>query len=678
MTSSLSYRPEIDGLRCLAVIPVIFFHISDQLMANGYLGVDVFFVISGFLITRILLRESNEGSLSLLKFWKRRIHRILPLAAFVILATSVVHAALFYQPDLKMLQADKWAALLSYMNIHLWLDVVSYWDRLFEHSAYLHYWSLAVEEQYYLLYPFFFLFIHKVRAFPVILAITLGSLALYLTTFNSHPSASFYLLPHRAWELGFGCLLALYDAKKRLPANAWVTAAGLGLILFAYGLPKSVSDLGLQNLLAVVGALLAIAGGSNRISDWTLKNPVVTYLGRISYSLYLWHWPVIVTLTFLEEQHGITTGITSVLGASLLLSIASYHLIETPCRRKKTGTGLILGFVALVGLYMVVEQRYLLKGDYASDHFDPPSWHGLYYDLRPIPDITRDLEPLLYNLQTPAKEAPLDAYQTGGILRIHDAPTPRIVLLGDSHGVMWAKAVDDTSAELSVSTALWTMNGQSPFIEFPISKDQSSEYMSGFEKAAYDQARLDKIKEWKPDIVIIAARWQHITRPKIRPLLDWLAKTETEVLLVESPPPLLEIGDRNFANYAAFIGQSPLDDEPLIWGQFEPKNIQQTRWKLYYFADTYPNVSVLPTADLYLTAEGIRAGTGRTVYYIDDDHLSDAGVAVANERFRSALHSLLKGKKTDFPLVTDKSDATRRTRAIVAFPQPSENPKHRH
>tara|TARA_B110000037_G_scaffold212998_2_gene266726 strand:- start:242390 stop:244414 length:2025 start_codon:yes stop_codon:yes gene_type:complete len=669
MTRSLTYRPEIDGLRCLAVLPVILFHLSDKVMANGYLGVDVFFVISGFLITCILLREAEEGSLSLLKFWKRRIHRILPLAAFVILVTSLVHAALFYHPDLKMLSGDKWAALLSYMNIHLWLDVVSYWDRLFEHSAYLHYWSLAVEEQYYLLYPFFFLFIHKIRAFPVILALSLGSLVLYLLTFNSHSSASFYLLPWRAWELGFGCLLALYDAKRRLSPSAWATLFGLGLIAFAYWLPKSVSDLGLQNLLAVLGSLLAIAGGSNRISNWTLKNPLVTYLGRISYSLYLWHWPVIVTLTFLADQHGIATGIGWVLGASLLLSIASYHLIETPWRRKKNGTTFILGFVAFVGLYMIAEQRFILKGNYAEEHFDQSTWHGLYYDLRPIPDITRDLEPLLYNLDTPAKEAPLDAYREGGILRTYDSAPTRVVLLGDSHGVMWAKAIDDVTKALEISTSLWAMNGQNPFIQFPITEDQSAEYMSGAEKAAYDQSRLDKIKEWNPDIVILAARWQHTTREEAKPLLDWLSDNVKEVLLVESPPPLLKIGDRNFANYAAFIGHKPTDNEELIWATFGLNDLRRTRWKLFNFADNYVNVSVLPTADLYLTPEGILAAADRTVYYLDDDHLTDTGVIQANERFQLAIEALLKGERNAYPIISDKGDSSRRTRAIVAFPE---------
>ncbi|MED5419167.1 MAG: acyltransferase, partial [Verrucomicrobiota bacterium] len=209
--ASLTYRSEIDGLRAVAVLAVVFYHLGPTFLPGGFVGVDVFFVISGFLITSIILRESADRTFTLKNFWMRRIRRLFPALAVVLLATLAAGSLILYQKEWSSLGAQLFAVLILLANFHLHIETGNYWGPTAEDVPLLHTWSLAVEEQFYLLFPLLLLLLLRLGKRSIIPLLSLGALASLahgILVTNTTPSYAFYLLPTRAWELLAGCLLA--------------------------------------------------------------------------------------------------------------------------------------------------------------------------------------------------------------------------------------------------------------------------------------------------------------------------------------------------------------------------------------------------------------------------------------------------------------------------------------
>ena len=294
--ANVGYRLEIDGLRAVAVIPVILFHMGLSWIPGGFIGVDVFFVISGFLITSIIKKELDQGNFSFRDFWARRVRRILPAMIFVTAVTLAVTYFFVFRPDQQAIGKQALAALLSVANIYFWRSAGDYWGSEAEESPFLHAWSLSVEEQFYLFFPVVMWLIFRFRSQWLqgcILTATLGSLALFLWGLPEHRDATFYLLPTRVWELGTGCLLAVsLGHQSPRSSNFGIFAiAGLGMVIASYlFVDKLSAGLG----LGVVGAAMIIAFGQTGLCNKLLSQRSVVHIGKISYSLYLWHWPVLV------------------------------------------------------------------------------------------------------------------------------------------------------------------------------------------------------------------------------------------------------------------------------------------------------------------------------------------------------------------------------------------------
>ncbi len=302
--SQLRYRPDIDGLRALAVLPVIFFHMGLAWMPGGFVGVDVFFVISGYLIASIIARELIAGNFSILNFYVRRIRRIFPALFFVMAAVLVGGVVLFTPSDLNDVGKSAFAATFFASNILFW------WETgYFAASAYstplLHTWSLAIEEQFYILLPMVLMVaaINSAKAWRRmglwVLLLTLLSFLCSAFLTSRWPEAAYYLLPFRAWELGIGAMLAL-DVVPRFKTTLQRNAAGVTGILLLLGaalfLDKSRPFPGVLALLPVIGSALIIQAGRDgeHVIGRLLSLPPVVGIGKMSYSLYLWHWPIIV------------------------------------------------------------------------------------------------------------------------------------------------------------------------------------------------------------------------------------------------------------------------------------------------------------------------------------------------------------------------------------------------
>jgi len=342
IVSELRYRPDIDGLRAVAVLAVVLFHAGISSISGGFVGVDVFFVISGFLITTIIVKEIRRGDFSLTVFYERRIRRILPAFFVVMLFSAVVAYSLLLPQDFENFGKSLVAASLSASNLLFWRES-GYFDSMAELKPLLHTWSLGVEEQFYLFFPLLLMFIarfFKQRWTLWIVLIAFSSLLLSAWGAKHKPSATFYLLPTRAWELALGGLLAM-GAIPAIHQRHWREIEALtGFLLIAWGIgtltPESAFP-GLNALYPCLGAALVIHAGSSgpsmvgHVLSW---HPLVL-IGLISYSLYLWHWPLLVFTKYYLIRPLTTLETSTVVASSFVAAIASWHFVERPFRKHK-------------------------------------------------------------------------------------------------------------------------------------------------------------------------------------------------------------------------------------------------------------------------------------------------------------------------------------------------------
>jgi peptidoglycan/LPS O-acetylase OafA/YrhL len=325
----IQYRPEIDGLRAIAVLAVVAFHAG--IGGAGFVGVDVFFVISGYLITSLLLQEhASTGSIDLLAFYARRVRRIFPAAAVVVVATLCASWVLLDPLAQAQAATSAGAALVFGANVFFQLTTGGYWDGASEEMPLLHLWSLSVEEQFYLLWPALLIFTRSRRT---MLALTLLSFGLAEFWIARGSDAAFFQMPARFWELAIGGLIAASPARA-LPRL--LGPVGVVVTLAACVFPVGHFP-GYGALPAVLGACAVIAAvhGGARIP--LLASRPMVGVGLISYSLYLWHWPL---LALYRATGGEALRLKLVLcGVAVLLAVASYRYVEQPFRKMRFGSG---------------------------------------------------------------------------------------------------------------------------------------------------------------------------------------------------------------------------------------------------------------------------------------------------------------------------------------------------
>lgn len=334
----MQYRREIDGLRAVAVLPVILFHAGFSVFSGGFVGVDVFFVISGYLITSILIAELEQGKFSIARFYERRARRILP-ALFVVMLACLPFAYMWMLPSqLKDFAQSLVAVVFFASNILFWRED-GYFAAAAELKPLLHTWSLAVEEQYYLLFPLFLLLLWRFgrqRVFWSVVAVAVLSLLLAEWGWRNKPSANFYLAPTRAWELLAGSICAFLTVGRAQKSSNVLSAAGLALIVFAiFAYSDSTPFPSVYTLVPVVGTVLVILFAAE--GTWVarlLSLRGFVGIGLISYSAYLWHQPLFAfaRLRSLTEPSHVLMGVLAV--AALLLAWATWRYVEQPFRKR--------------------------------------------------------------------------------------------------------------------------------------------------------------------------------------------------------------------------------------------------------------------------------------------------------------------------------------------------------
>lgn len=347
MSAHLKYRSDIDGLRAIAVLSVVAYHLDHRLAPGGYIGVDIFFVISGYLIGSILIKEFDAGKFSFARFFERRIRRLFPAYFVMALATASVSWFVLMPEAYRQFGQSLFAATIFVSNM-LFYKEAGYFDRTSEEKPLLHTWSLAVEEQFYIIIPALFALIYfflKTRARQAVTWFTIGvtiiSFALSVLALSWDASAVFYLFPFRAWELAIGVMLATGIAPKISSAQLGNAVSGLGAAMIAGSIIFYTSATpfpGLAALLPCLGAALVIYAGEGRVTlvGKALSIKPMVAVGLVSYSMYLWHWPVIVLADqglFTERNLTTTLIMIAMIGVFTYLS---YRFVETPVRKAKS------------------------------------------------------------------------------------------------------------------------------------------------------------------------------------------------------------------------------------------------------------------------------------------------------------------------------------------------------
>lgn len=341
MSDSLKYRPDIDGLRAIAVLAVIFFHLDYPYFKGGYIGVDIFFVISGYLISQIIYLQIKNRKFSFIIFYKKRILRIFPVLFVLIIICLITGYFVLLNEEYLDLGFSSIASALFIPNILYWFKT-GYFEIEAESTPLLHLWSLGVEEQFYILFPLiaFFTLSRFNKSFVLIITITLASVSFYVNIIYTSLDItfSFYMLFSRGWELLAGFLLTLslpYIKNTNKFVIELLSILGIGLIIFSvYYLDTNILFPGYYAMLPVFGSMLIIFSGSfdkQTFIKRVLSNKYIVFIGLISYSLYLWHWPVVVYLRMAYSNLYLNEVILII---SFLLSVISYFFIEQPFRNK--------------------------------------------------------------------------------------------------------------------------------------------------------------------------------------------------------------------------------------------------------------------------------------------------------------------------------------------------------
>ncbi len=453
----MKYRADIDGLRAIAVLAVVFYHLGfTSFFASGYIGVDIFFVISGYLITKIIYKEMLENSFSFLDFYERRIRRIFPVFLFVLLATLLcAHFIAFY--DMRNFIDSLFSALIMGGNFYFWQDL-NYFSLPSHMKPLLHTWSLGVEEQFYLIFPLILLFLVKRKFSPLLVLsiLWLISFGICIMQSNSTADTAFYLLPYRLWELLTGSILAIYgiqgkDLFKNSTQVHLATILAIILLIFSINYLK-VFDASFPSFLPIFACLatslcIAIGNTSANTKNYftkILSFPLLTFIGKISFSLYLWHWVVIVfarEIIFLESHKLPLEQAFSCLAISFALSIFSYFVIEQPIRKKRILTNrkhlfiamfALSAFIALLALAMKEE---IIPSNMSEDTKYYKSIKSGDYEIN-FAEFTFDVPEL----------------KKANILLFGDiSKEPTLFVMGDSHAEMLYFVLDFLAKEHKVS-----------------------------------------------------------------------------------------------------------------------------------------------------------------------------------------------------------------------------------
>ncbi|MES2188894.1 MAG: acyltransferase family protein [Pseudomonadota bacterium] len=546
----MKYRREIDGLRALALLPVILFHAGFQAFGGGYVGVDVFFVISGYLITSIILAEKAAGTFSLRSFYERRARRILP-ALFLVMLVCLPFAWLWLLPsDMKEFSASLVAVSTFSSNVLFWWES-GYFDTAAELKPLLHTWSLAVEEQYYLIFPLLLVLawkLNRTRMMWLLVAVALVSLGLAQKGAYASPAATFYMLHTRIWELLVGALLAFYMARETTGAGklnpqlgSFVSLAGLVMIAWAvlfYG--KGTPYPSLFTLLPVLGAgLVILLASPDNVAGRVLGSRLLVGTGLLSYSAYLWHQPIFAFARRRALDEPGALAFLAMGGLTFGLAYLSWRYVEQPFRKK---SGIASAQALTTGLVCVL----FFWAFAAGSHWDK-GFASRYSQADKAVIVEKKL---------------LDAYVWKRMeeLQLRDftpSGKPKILVIGDSFSGDLVNALSESGLDKNLSLSTFTMSAVcgNLYVDpalIALRRPETKKDCVG--ERRYDNPILkERIKQ--ADYVWLASRWDKWVAEMLPQSIDALEKEFGSKFVI--------FGPKNFGrlNLLNLVGMSPAERE---------------------------------------------------------------------------------------------------------------------
>ncbi|MBP1857325.1 acyltransferase family protein [Rhizobium herbae] len=682
----MNYRREIDGLRSVAVIPVVLFHAGFQLFSGGFIGVDIFFVISGYLITSIIIAERDRGVFSLLKFYERRARRILPVLFFVLLCCLPFAWVWMLPAQMASFARSIIAVCLFGSNFLFWHESGGYFAAASEEQPLLHTWSLAVEEQYYMLFPLFVMLMWRFGRHALIGAIAAVALAsLLLAQYGSvnFTTANFYLPNTRAWELLAGSLCAFLLAGGRQYSSNILSLTGLAIIVFSiFAYDEATPFPSLYALVPVLGAVLVILFASaGTLTAQLLSTRPMVGVGLISYSLYLWHQPVFA----LARIRGLTEpsmALMSLLALACVgLAYLSWRFIETPFR-KGSGVQLLPTPARMLGGGAITAALFIGIGLYGV------SDNGLQFRLPP--DALTALaeqehhDPVMDTCLFDKGEASLP-HPVRDCLTQHSTAS-RTILIGDSHAAALAgealRSFDSNNVDLYVMTHSACVGFSGFYVSNPKYKLRCDPFFRGIE---------DYIQKSGMATVIMASRWSlyvdgapfdngeggiESLKPTYVDLLDRLDEHATQgdparkarVLkqYVADIQKYLDAGRNVVLVYPIPEAGWNVPERVAKSAMYGVKNLEfSTSYDRYrqrngaviaaFDAISHPNLFRVRPADFFcdsfLKDRCINSLSAERVFYFDDDHLSDSGADLVVPAILAAVE-VINGRTAGPALVT--------------------------
>jgi peptidoglycan/LPS O-acetylase OafA/YrhL len=644
----MKYSAPLDGLRAVAIIAVLAFHILPGALPGGFTGVDVFFVLSGYLIASVILHDIRDGKFSLREFYLRRIQRLLPNAVLMVVVTvALSYFALLPLATVKVAEHGLWS-LFNLSNFYIWRNVGGYWGDSAASVPLLHTWSLAIEEQFYVLFPVtLWLLSRRPRLCSMMSFLALASFAIGVYLTRSHQIAAFYLLPTRAWELLAGAALGAYRVPAAVERSlktfnaARVTKyagwGGLALVVSGFFLINESSNFpGIVALIPTIGTLAILV---SIVDDgpgpaWFLSRPFMVLVGKLSYSIYLWHWPLIVLGKSYANLTGRSPQVGALVGAlvGIVFAVIAYHLVEQPLRLRGAGRQRRLWTIAAG--FSACATACLLMAAYRpvadpKGYFDRPVFSGQQYNVREnsATDEAMSATKFADVLLPPADPQIFDAWNSGGIIHRWGQENPRVVVIGSSHALMYAKLIDDICRQLGVSVAFLSADGMSVF--FAESDDKRPSAVAFTEQ--FNAARKKWISQWKPDAVLVIDRWDNydnapaaFTR-SLRELVGELSSSARHIICF-SQVPVLQIGETiNLREYVVWKMKGEGSVPTMSPDGNEPFR-RSALATIESVASDFPKLQLLRVDQPFYTESGsVRYSSGRTFFYADDNHLSDAG-----------------------------------------------------
>jgi peptidoglycan/LPS O-acetylase OafA/YrhL len=502
------YRPDVDGLRAVAVLAVVVFHAWPSALPGGFVGVDVFFVISGFLITQLILDGIGAARFSFAEFYARRVRRIVPALAIVLAWCVVYGYEQLPQAELSQLLAHAIAGALSFANVWSWRQA-GYFDGAAELKPLLHLWSLGVEEQFYMLWPALLVATRggARRVRTVMLSCVVASFLLNVVLVQRFPVATFYLPMTRLWELALGGLLvgirtSSSDPQATRPARARAAVmTGAGAVLLALGVLYTDAQKafpGYWAILPTAGTALMIAAGPRAwLNRWLLASPPLVQLGLISYPLYLWHWPLLAFERILGPWELLPRDTVGPVALSFVLAWLTYRVIERPIRRAPASPRVAFGLLAALSAVALASLAcYLGVVPMRPDNQSELRRAGITLDRA----IRRGDHAQACDgaIDTPASLRELCTF----------APGPRgaktIVLWGDSHAGAWSPLFFDVGRKLGYRVVVIEHDGCVPLLHVKQTSMMASPACRDFGLA---EDALRAIAALRPVHVFVVARW---------------------------------------------------------------------------------------------------------------------------------------------------------------------------